>query len=490
MSVRDIDSRVPQGSRGAGVHVPVRHGRDAGADTITGTRAFGRAWQSDREILRVPRSAGATAPRPRPERRPAQAARLVASPRGRSRLGVAALAVSAALITAGIACCLLLLNGNPNSLAVAPDPAPAARPPASDNQDATTSVPRLSMPRLSTDDRFGREAGDTPAAVVARSWSAFGQQDMAPAPGARTRTASLHSPLRMPVPPAIEAKTNLTEFDTSPFPYDGRLGETDGNFLNVADQDGRRGHRTFRGRVFWADETYADRHVLLHIPAGFDPSRPSVMIVFFHGHGATLTRDVLERQEVPAQISASGINAVLVAPQFALDAADSSPGKFWEPGAFARFVAEAGTQLAKLYGVPRAERTFANMPIVLVAYSGGYLPAAASLQKGGVKGRLRGVILLDALYGELDTFADWISGHRSAFFVSVYTDGTSRRNSELEHILRGRAVPFDTELKQQPLQGNVTFVSTGEVSHRNFVTHAYVENPVQDLVGRLAEYRR
>ena len=62
---------------------------------------------------------------------------------------------------------------------------------------------------------------------------------------------------------------------------------------------------------------------------GFDPKRPAVMVVFFHGHGANLAQDVYDRQQVPAQITAAGVNAVLVAPQFAVDAADSSAGKFW-----------------------------------------------------------------------------------------------------------------------------------------------------------------
>src|SRR5262249_3392265 len=121
------------------------------------------------------------------------------------------------------------------------------------------------------------------------------------------------------------AKTTLAEFDNAPFPYSGTQPGSESPFLNVSEQ-GRLGHRTSRGRVFWEARTYADRRVLLHIPAHFDPNRPAVMIVFFHGHGATLTRDVLARQQLPTQISDSGVNAVLVAPQFALDAADSSPG--------------------------------------------------------------------------------------------------------------------------------------------------------------------
>ena len=72
--------------------------------------------------------------------------------------------------------------------------------------------------------------------------------------------------------------------------------------------------------------------------------------MFFHGNGATLTRDVRNRQQVPRQIVESGLNAVLVAPQFAVDAADSSAGRFWEPGVFAQFLSEAADQLARLHG--------------------------------------------------------------------------------------------------------------------------------------------
>ena len=73
---------------------------------------------------------------------------------------------------------------------------------------------------------------------------------------------------------------------------------------------------------FGSSQTFSDNRVLLHIPPGFDPKRPAVMVVFFHGHGANLAQDVYDRQQVPAQITAAGVNAVLVAPQFAVNAAD------------------------------------------------------------------------------------------------------------------------------------------------------------------------
>jgi hypothetical protein len=291
--------------------------------------------------------------------------------------------------------------------------------------------------------------------------------------------------------PLKEPRTALIDFKTAPFPYHGPIAGTNQPFMNVS--DGRqRGHRTGYGRVLWEKDTYNDRRVLLHIPAGFDSSRPGVIIVFFHGHGATLERDVLNRQQVPAQISASGINAVLVAPQFAVDAADSSPGRFWEPGGFGRFVGEAAYKLAKLSGDPASARKFSRMPVVIVAYSGGYLPAAWSVYRGGLKNRLRGVVLLDALYGEVDKFASWIASDRSKnFFVSSYTSSTRRQNAELERILAQRQISLSSVLREKNWRGSVAFLPTGpDVDHRDFVTRAWVKHPIKDVLVRLEEYRR
>lgn len=305
--------------------------------------------------------------------------------------------------------------------------------------------------------------------------------------------AARHGKLKDLSPPRIElpegAKTSLTEFDTAPFPYDGTLPGTNARFLNVSSGK-RKGHRSGPERVYWQDVTYRERRVLLHIPKEFDISRPGVIIVFFHGHGAMLGRDVLERQKVPAQISASGINAVLVAPQFAVDARDSSAGKFWQPGAFDRFVREAATRLAALHGDPRASQAFANMPVVIVAYSGGYLATSWCLKVGGVQNRVRGVVLLDALYGEVDNFASWIARNRSTFFVSAYTDSTQKRNATLKTILARQKIGYGTDLKQQKWQHGVTFLSTkSNVSHGSFVTHAWADYPIKDLLSRLDEYR-
>jgi hypothetical protein len=212
-----------------------------------------------------------------------------------------------------------------------------------------------------------------------------------------------------------------------------------------------------------------------------------VIVVFFHGNGATLERDVRDRQLVPQQISESGVNAVLLAPQLAVDAADSSAGKFWQPGGFKRFLDESAGQLARLYGDPNAAKAFAKMPIIIVGYSGGFLPTAWSLEVGGISDRVRGVFLLDAVYGELDKFASWIEHHRSGFFVSSYTHYTARRDRELMNMLREKGIAVREDMDGPLRPGSVVFVETGEgITHRNYVTHAWTENPVREVLVKMA----
>ena len=135
---------------------------------------------------------------------------------------------------------------------------------------------------------------------------------------------------------------------------------------------------------------------------------------------------------------------MLVAPQLAYDAADSSAGKFWERDGLKRFMAEAAEQLARSYGDPRSAEIFANMPVVIVAYSGGFETAAWSLQVGGLGKRVTGVVLLDALYGHLDKFASWIAKNRHAFFVSSYTTHNKRRDDDLARCSAPRASRCNT----------------------------------------------
>jgi hypothetical protein len=313
--------------------------------------------------------------------------------------------------------------------------------------------------------------------------------DFAPRHTVQTQTyrvASLEPTLPLLHQHDQEELTTLVSMRSSAFPYSGDNPASEAPFLNISKGD-RRGHRSYSGRVYWQDETYSDSRVLVHIPENFDASKPGVIVVFFHGNGATLERDVRDRQLVPQQISDSGVNAVLLAPQMAVDAADSSAGKFWQPGGFKRFMTESIDNLARLYGDRASAKAFAKMPIVIVGYSGGFLPTAWSLEVGGISDRVRGVVLLDAVYGELDKFASWIENHRTGFFVSSYTHYTAPRDRELMHMLREKGITVSENMDRPLRPGSVVFVQTGEgITHRDYVTQAWTKNPIEQVLLKMA----
>jgi len=299
------------------------------------------------------------------------------------------------------------------------------------------------------------------------------------------RVASLAPTVPYQRPPR-EDQTTLVSLKSSAFPYFGNNPHTDQPFLNVSNGE-RRGHRSYSGRVLWQDETFNDNRVLMHVPENFDIRKPGVIVVFFHGNGATLERDVRDRQLVPQQITDSGVNAVLLAPQLAVDAADSSAGKFWQPGGLKRFINESADHLADLYGDPNAARAFANMPVIIVGYSGGFVPTAWSLEVGGLGNRVRGVFLLDAVYGELDKFASWVEHNRTGFFVSSYTHYTARHDHELMHMIREKGIAVSEDMDAPLRPGSVVFVETPEgVTHRNYVTQAWTHDPVREVLVKMA----
>lgn len=306
-----------------------------------------------------------------------------------------------------------------------------------------------------------------------------------PEPRVTTPPGSNTTPAR----PGPQRRLTLAPFKTAPFPYDGPVPPDDKPFFDFA-ANGNRGRTTRTGTVYWERETYSDRRVLVHFAKGFEASRPGLIVLYLHGNGSTLQRDVARRQAVLDQVDASGLNAVLVAPQLAFDALDSAAGRFWEAGALARFLDETAAVLARLKPEgKRGSAAYRKLPVVIVAYSGGYLPAAWLLHHGGAEERVAGVAILDGLYGEQEKFASWIKRRRDAFFVSAYGKSSAEGNSELQRLL----APLSParELPRRLTPGTITVLEAPpEATHQDFATQAWVPHPLADLLSRIPGYSR
>ena len=277
-------------------------------------------------------------------------------------------------------------------------------------------------------------------------------------------------------------RTRLVAMRHSAFPYDGMMPGGVTPFLDSR-QHGQWGHTSSRGGFNTQASTYSDKRSLLHVPKAFNPRKPACLVVFFHGNRARLEPDVIKRQRVPVQLDASKLNGALIAPQLAVNVNDSSAGHFWTPDFFARYIAEAEHHLAKQTGHP--EKALAALPIVIVAYSGGYYPTIFSLEQGGATQRIKGVVLLDALFGEGERFADWISEHhKRVFFASAYSAASKAENLALKAYLTRKALRFPA-WPVRLTKGTVCFIDATKAVHDDFVSQAWVDDPLAQILGRI-----
>lgn len=227
--------------------------------------------------------------------------------------------------------------------------------------------------------------------------------------------------------------TLLARLAAAPFPFE-EPGFFQADPLAIGVAGDRR--RTVAGNTYGEHAHYRDDRVLIHLPPSFDPARPCRILLYFHGHGTELRRDVVAGHGIPAQVDRSGSNTVLVAPQLARGAADSHSGKLSHPRGAARLLAEVAALLKKEFSV--VAEPLSAAPVVVAAFSGGFRAAADCLAKGGLDGRIAGCVLIDALYGRLDDFVAWREAEGSSTFL-VALHGPSTRDLTLTLGRRLRA---------------------------------------------------
>jgi len=214
----------------------------------------------------------------------------------------------------------------------------------------------------------------------------------------------------------------LRPFEHAPYPHPSR-------------EQGFKGSKQF----FPKAGHYDDSTVAVFIPRGYVPGERVNFIVHFHGHMTRLSR-VLEIHRLPDQVTASGVNAILIVPQGPKEAADSGCGKLeLDPGAFAKLLEEVCIFLKQEGKITSTQIG----RVVLSAHSGGYKVTAAVLDHGGMADHITDVLLLDASYGSLEWFAAWCGGASDRRLVSLYTEHLADENKTLMGMLDKTKVDYD-----------------------------------------------
>jgi hypothetical protein len=215
---------------------------------------------------------------------------------------------------------------------------------------------------------------------------------------------------------------------------------------------------------------YRDDTTLVFVPSHYRyrAAEGVAVLVHFHGHSTTADR-AIAAHELREQLSDSRQNAILVVPQLAVLAADSSCGKLEAAGGLARLLREALSTTAREGAITLGDSAFPPQSAIgttcLSAHSGGYHAAASCLRAGGLD--VRETYLFDALYGEMDAFRDWVIGRRG--------EPLHERHKLVSYFLAGAA----TEVNNRTLRAQLDQASVlteeedeeGELS-RHELSHA------------------
>ncbi len=175
----------------------------------------------------------------------------------------------------------------------------------------------------------------------------------------------------------------------------------------------------------------------VHLPAGFDVSRPFAIVVFLHGWTGCV-RALVESDEVAcvdggsaqpgwglARVhDAAERNSVLVVPQLKWLARSGAPGAYRVEGTFESML-EAALAAARDAGAPEGLDAGAARSIVLAPHSAGFETALAILEAGDLADEIDRVLLMDSLYRGTEGFATWVAGDDERRIVSLYTGNQS-----------------------------------------------------------------
>jgi hypothetical protein len=240
---------------------------------------------------------------------------------------------------------------------------------------------------------------------------------------------------------------------------------------------------------------YGDDTVLVFVPERyrFRAEEGVPALVHFHGHNSTAER-AIAAHALREQLVDSRQNAILVVPQLAVMAADSSCGRLESPGGFGRMLASSLSTAAREGRVTLGDSTFPERAdlgrVCLSAHSGGYHAAACSLRDGGVP--VHETYLFDALYAEGDVFRDWVIARRGESatnrhkLVSYFTEGapTEALNRTLRAELERAGILVAEEMQEGELSRH-DLSHAGAVFVRTGVAHSYVTwetNALRDVL--------
>lgn len=236
---------------------------------------------------------------------------------------------------------------------------------------------------------------------------------------------------------------------------------------------------------------HRDSTVIVFVPAHHRPAPGGKiqLVVHFHGHNSTAERAMVAHQ-LREQLFDSKQNAILVVPELAVLAPDSSAGKLEAQGGFSRLLDDVlatldSREARAALGASAPGRDATPGRICVSAHSGGYHAAACAIRSGGVN--IHEVYLFDALYADTEIFRDWVVAGRGKpmssrhKLVSYFTAGTTETNTKR---LFAELEQAGVTVARETVEGTLSredLTHAEAVSIRTQLTHGTVTSELNSL---------
>ena len=192
-------------------------------------------------------------------------------------------------------------------------------------------------------------------------------------------------------------------------------------------------------------------------------------VLHFHGHGS-IAYDSMKLHQLREQLNDSRQNAILIVPQGPIRAKSSRFGKLDHKRGLLSFL----TDLRKTLQTRPARRALRDARIrgstrigmlCLSAHSGGYYAASRCAAVGGYD--VNEIWLFDSLYGEVDTYRDWIAARRR-------TRKMRKRHKLVSYYAGGKVASANKALMRELDKLKIDYIHGKEGKKRGELTRAQI----------------
>lgn len=175
---------------------------------------------------------------------------------------------------------------------------------------------------------------------------------------------------------------------------------------------------------------------IIHIPKGFDPSKPINVVVYNHGHRATVGSAYRDNQ-FGQEMANAPPNTILIVPEWQVNPGSNSgaQGNFKKDGFFQGMLQEIFDKTPGLQG----KRVDDIKSIGIISHSAGYNPTESMLYRNALGSKVNSITMLDSTYNPTG-LDPWLKANIRALaagtktFVNIYQDTTANSQAQEQRV--------------------------------------------------------